>query len=173
MNGNNLKLSDSPAWRSPLKWRSYIFAYLKINKLDQCCQLGMFCFFLNRYFLRNTTMEVQAKGSGEGLGCAVTIQGGAWVAVLASFVWQAGEAAASSSLFVWVETFLWGRQIFPSLESFSEPRLAPPGMDFHFPLGNRFKVHTVCGKGMSAGWVKRKDATRGRKKGKWAKGSSV
>lgn len=31
-------------------------------------------------------MEVQAKGGGEGLGCAVTVQGGAWVAILASFV---------------------------------------------------------------------------------------
>lgn len=31
-------------------------------------------------------MEVQAKGGGEGLGYAVTIQGGAWVARLAFFV---------------------------------------------------------------------------------------
>lgn len=36
-------------------------------------------------------MEMQARGGGEGLhwqvlGCAVTIQGGSWVAMLASFV---------------------------------------------------------------------------------------
>lgn len=46
-------------------------------------------------------------------------------------------------------------------------------MDFDFPPGNRFKVHMVHGKDMSAGRVKRKDATWGRKKGKWAKGSNV
>lgn len=168
MNGNNLKVSDSPEWCSPLKWRSYVFAYLEINKLDQCCQLGM-DFFLNRYFPRNTMMEMQAKGGGEGLywqvlGCAVTIQGGSWPCWLLLYDKQV-RLQQALPLCVWVETFLWGRQIFPSLEPFSGPRLAP-GMDFHFPLGKRFKVHMICRKGMSAGGGKEKRCYVGEKEGK-------
>lgn len=113
-------------------------------------------FFLNRYFLRNTTMEVQAKGGGKVLVVLWLFREGPqwpyWLLLSDKQV----RLQQALPLYVWVETFLWVRQIFPSLESFSGPRLAPPGVDFHFSLGNRFKIHTVCGKGMSAGWVREK-----------------